>query len=274
VSIEETEEGDRFDIFLDGFGRPIVIEAKVDLQERMTQIVRYSRAVKRRTGFWPRLVILDRLSAQRWSRDELERLPGEVLIVTWADVARLALIVGKSASCHRLDPGAAAIALHLADHLRENGMSESARKEVYCRDLGSAESVELYFRHNIYNCQPKFLNSATGCLYFAPYFSRRALTEVDSTSFVPISEGISYISSIQTMQVVPGRELRDYLREQGVTDPRGIASLIGRGTQLVIMLGPPRQLLLTPVTKRQLGFPGTMGSKVLTLGRLLEASRV
>ena len=43
ISIEETEEGDRFDIYVDGFGRPIVIEAKIDLQQRISQIERYAR---------------------------------------------------------------------------------------------------------------------------------------------------------------------------------------------------------------------------------------
>jgi hypothetical protein len=180
------------------------------------------------------------------------------------------------------DPTGAVIARELATHLKENNMTTEQQPEIYLRDVSSIDSVQLYFRHNIYRCQSNFFNSARRNLYFAPYFTRQMADEISEGNLVPVGEGISFVSRIKKVKVIRKSDVLDFLKTEKHPNPKVAAELI-RSEQrasevLIMMLGVPRLMLVSPVTKAKLSeiIPfgrGAMGSRSCAFDDLLAASQ-
>lgn len=168
-------------------------------------------------------------------------------------------------------------------------MTTEPQPEIYLRDVSSHESVELFFRHCIYKSQPEFFRSARSNLYFAPYFTRITADEISHHNLVPVGEGISFVAKIKLVQVVETRALRDFLRANDVENPREAERLIRadfhgdrRREALVLLLGRPRLMFLSPVTKRKLAgldldlkfTAGSMGSRSCSFDDLLAAAQL
>jgi hypothetical protein len=180
----------------------------------------------------------------------------------------------------------AAIAEDLLTHLEENAMTQNDKPEIYLRDLSGPNSVDLYFRHGIYKCQPQFIHSAQGNLYFAPYFTKASAKTLSEMIMVPVGEGISYVSRIRDMRVVPRKKVDEFLKIHGVPGHKQVADLVRKGHGqkeiLVMVLGRPQLLFVSPVTKDKLARTktkkkftvGSMGSRSCTLEGLLKASRM
>lgn len=156
-------------------------------------------------------------------------------------------------------------------------MTNDARGEIYMRELSEVGSVELYFRHHIYKCQPEFIRSAGGNLYFAPYFTRVASERISERNLVPVGEGVSYVSRIIDVQVLSKKRVREHLKTLGVKEIKQCHSLITRAHHarevLVMRLGAPHRLFLAPVSKAQMGLAAaTLGSRSFTLDDMLAAA--
>ena len=288
VSVEETSEGDRYDVLLKGGQFPVVLEGKRGFRQSPEQLLRYVRNVREVYGCRPGLAIVDVGSGRSQGLSEesaaIRRQVKWIRRTTWTDVAKTCRRIVRRKTFFREDRIAAAIAEDLLAHLEENQMITDERPEVYLRDLSTRDSVELYFRHNIYKCQSKFFHSAQNNLYFAPYIAKPAAKLLSASSLAPVVEGISYVSRIKEVQVVPTKQLRDYLKAKKVQSIPRILELIGRrhegGKVLMVMLGKPYRLFLTPVTKAKLGrvkthkkfTPGAMGSRSCSLEELLSAA--
>lgn len=59
VCVEETTEGDRYDILLRRGEAPVVLEGKTGLTQRLDQLKRYARSLRREYGRRPGLVVVD-----------------------------------------------------------------------------------------------------------------------------------------------------------------------------------------------------------------------
>ncbi len=161
-------------------------------------------------------------------------------------------------------------------------MTTEQQPEIYLRDVSDIESVQLYFRHNIYRCQTKFYNSARGNLYFAPYFTRQMADAISEDNLVPVGEGITFVSRVKKVQVVGRSDMLNFLKAEKHTNPKSATELITKyrrtGETLIMMLGEPRLMFVSPVTKAKLSkvIPfgkGAMGSRSCTFDDLLAASQ-
>ncbi|MEK7466360.1 MAG: hypothetical protein AAB074_03005 [Planctomycetota bacterium] len=290
VRVEETDEGDRFDLLFDSERDPVVLEGKLGLRQRFDQLEDYVRSVRKKYGRRPGLVIVDDGSWHAQGLSDLSRtLARQVKWLkrrTWDDIAAACSRIRGLRSPAKADPVGYGIACDLLTHLEAEGMTKNESKEIYTRDVSDPESATMFFRHQIWTCQPRFLNSAQGNLYFAPYFTARAQWALKEITVVPFGEGISYLARIEQIQVVPMSDLRPFLRANGVDAYLRVSELVrrymGGKETLVMLLGPPYLVFPAPVTKDQLSraeiknrfTAGTMGSRSLTLEELLAASRV
>jgi hypothetical protein len=282
ISVEETDEGDRYDVLLRQDKCPLIVEAKTGTLWDSQQLVRYVRNVRKKYKRQPELVVVDVSSLETGQFipgfDEIRSCVADLRFQTWTAVASVCReLIRRKKTCNQ-DPIAAAIAEDLLIHLKENRMITDERPEIYLRDMSTSDSVELYFRYGIYKCQTKFQKSARGNLYFAPYFTKQTAETLSDNNLVPIGEGISYVSKIKEMQIVKTKKVLDYLKTTGVKDPKKAAALVQKKHHnpdvLVLLLGSPRHLFLSPVTKAKLkGFgKGMLGARSCTLDELLVAN--
>ena len=147
--------------------------------------------------------------------------------------------------------------------------------DIYLWDL-SGRSVELFFKHHIYKCQPMFLNSARRATYFAPIFTSKAPKDIEEKSLISIGLGVSFIARIQDCRLVERKQIEDHLKSYGRDNVSNVAQEIRSQSKLkqvlILLLGKPQQLFMTPVTKKQLGIHGMTGSITKSLDWLLEAA--
>lgn len=286
ISLEETDGGDRYDVLIRNSGDEHIIEGKIGPSQRINQLTRYIASRRRVDRRKPALTIVDDGSEFSQSRqrsfEKVRRSVRALHFATWSDVARVCQSIARKRKHISSDPLGAAIAQDLADHLKENYMTTEQHPEIYLRDISDVPSVELYFRHHIYKCQNKFYNSARKNLYFAPYFTRKTADEVSGVNLVPVGEGISFISRVKSVHVVPKRDLLPFLKERKHPTAKEAAETIRKSARekevLVMLLGEPRLLFISPITKHKLkrlgNFGvGAMGSRSCTLDDLLQASQ-
>lgn len=290
VSIEETEAGDRYDIIVKDGKIPIIFEGKVGLRQNPKQLLRYIRTIRNKYKRRPKLVIIDIGSQAAQSLgtgfDNLaSKIHGKPHFRTWTQVARICRKIIKAKASFKKERVAAAIAEDLLNHLEENQMTTNERPEVYLRELSSESSVRLYFRHGIYKSDSKYMRSAQGNLYFAPYFTRPAADRLSSANLVPIGKGISFISRIKEIQVVPKKDMLKFLKSRkDIEDPKSAYKLMRghRHELMLLILGKPYLAFVSPVTKKKLGkvethqrfVQGALGSRSCTFEELLAASHI
>lgn len=286
VSVEETDEGTRYDLLIRRSGETHIIEGKIGPTQRVDQLLRYIRRVRKQTGRRPALTVVDDGSQFSQSRQRsFQRVQREVRslrFVTWSEVAALCGdIVRKKRNATRTHLGTV-IARELAQQLQENNMTTDPQPEIYLRDVSSTSSVELFFRHHIYKCQSRYYNSARRNLYFAPYFTRTMADTISEVNLVPVGEGISFVSRIHSVQVIDKRDILAFLKEHRHPHAKEAADLIIRSHRardiLLMLLGVPRLLFLSPVTKGKLSKSqrfgrGAMGSRSCSFDDLLAASQ-
>jgi hypothetical protein len=290
ISVEETDEGDRYDVLVKGGKYPIVLEGKTGAHQSHRQLLRYVETVRRKYKRRPGLVIVDVGSrkSQGLSQETEELKPKVTWIryVTWSDVAEVCRGIVRRRKPFYDDRIAAAVTADLLTHLEENHMLTTERPEIYLRELSTADSIRLYFRHNLYQSDPKWLRSAQGNLYFAPYFTQQTAKKLTNENLVPIQPGISYISKIRDLQVVQTRNVFAQLQHWGIEDGKQVAKLVQHEHRLrevlLLFLGEPQLLFPSPVTKAKLGrsetrkkfTQGALGARSCSLEELLGASQV
>lgn len=286
VSVEETDEGDRYDVLVRHRGGLHLIEGKLGATQRLDQLLRYIRSKRRKHRAKPSLTVVDDGSESSQSRqrafDPIRKQVCRLRFVTWADVAKVCQSILRRKRCFLQDRVGAVIAQEFLLHLQDHHMTQERNDEIYLRDVGTQDSVELFFRHQIYKCQASFHNSARHNRYFAPYFTRQMADAIRQTNLVPVGEGISFVSRVESVRVIDTRDVQTYLKEQKHPDPQAAGQLIRKNHKdkqvLLMLLGPPRLMFTSPVTKTKLkrlgGFGvGAMGSRSITLDRLLEAAQ-
>ena len=284
VSVEEFDNGDRYDVLIRQSGECHIIEGKVGSTQNVNQLLRY--ICSRRRTRKPSLTVVDEGSefrqAQQRAFQQVRRRVKQLRFVTWTEVAAVCLAIAKKRRNFTTDPTVAVIANELASHLKENQMTTEPLPEIYLRDVSDINSVQLYFRHHIYKCQTKFYNSARRNLYFAPYFTHRMAEKISADNLVPVGEGISFVSRVEKVQVIETREVQAYLKSDGHPKPKEAAEIIRKNHRerevLLMTLGEPRLMFVSPVTKAKLRniIPfgvGAMGSRSCTFDNLLAASQ-
>ena len=287
ISIEETDGGDRYDVLIRSSGEEHIIEGKLGTSQRVDQLNRYI-ASRRRAGCpKPALTMVDDGSEFSQSRQlafhKLRKSVRSLRFVTWSEVAQVCQRLARKKRNLASDPLGALVAQDLANHLKENQMTTEPRPEIYLRDVSDVPSVRLYFQHHIYKCQSKFFNSARGNLYFAPYFTGPTAERVSEVNLVPVGEGISFVSQVKSVQVVAKKDVLDFLKERKHPSPKEAADVIRKSVRdkeiVLMLLGAPRLLFMSPVTKKKLEEKvgsfgrGAMGSRSCTLDDLLLASQ-
>lgn len=286
VSVEEAHEGDRYDLLVRQSGETHIIEGKVGPTQSVAQLLRYIQSVRQRHGRKPALTVVDDGSEFRHSQDRafaaVERRVKMLKFVTWTQVAALCREIVRKKRHHITQPAAAVLAGEFAIHLKENSMTNDPHPEIYLRDVGTKDSVELYFRHRIYKCQSSFFNSARNNLYFAPYFTRQMADAISENNLVPVGEGISFVSRIEGVQVLETRDVLQYLKGHGHPRAKEAAANIRKSHRerevLIMRLGEPRLMFISPVTKAKLAKKirfgiGAMGARSCTFDDLLAAAQ-
>ena len=286
ISVEETDAGDRYDVLIRQSGETHIIEGKIGPTQRVDQLLRYVRSVRRTRGRRPALTVVDDGSEFSQSRQRafqpVNRQVKSLRFVTWSQVAEVCRGIAGTRRFFNTDSTGAVIAREMATHLKENNMTTEAQPEIYLRDVSDTYSVQLYFRHNLYKCQSKFYKSAQRNLYFAPYFTRKMADAISQDNLVPIGEGISFVSRIGKVQVIDTRDVLDYLKASKHPTPKEAAELIRKNHRarevLLMTLGEPRLMFVSPVTKAKLTrvIPfgtGAMGSRSCSFDDLLAASQ-
>ncbi|MEK7288334.1 MAG: PD-(D/E)XK nuclease family protein, partial [Elusimicrobiota bacterium] len=278
VKLEQKDDSGRHDITVECANESIVIEAKVGFEQNQKQIKRYLdhlRRQKKRVS----LILLDRGSQNNQSINEARGILKNTRIkyLTWEAVAQAAESIAKSKMILRTSRDAPIMAEHLLRCLEEMNMRNHSTDhgEIYLRDL-SGRSVELFFKHHIYKCQPMFLNSARRATYFAPIFTSKAPKDIEEKSLISIGLGVSFIARIQDCRLVERKQIEDHLKSYGRDNVSNVAQEIRSQSKLkqvlILLLGKPQQLFMTPVTKKQLGIHGMTGSITKSLDWLLEAA--
>lgn len=283
ISVEETENGDRYDVLIRASGEVHIIEGKIGPKQNADQLLRYIKSCKRKPSL---TVIDDGFEFRHFDQRDFAKVAHAVRklhFVTWADIARMCQTIIRSQRNRQNDPTGTIVAQELFIHLQENHMTDDPRPEIYLRDVSTIDSVKLFFRHHIYKCQPSFYNSARRNLYFAPYFTRNTTNQVREENLVPLGEGISFIAQIQKVQLVDKKDVLPCLRAEKHPNPEEATKLIRehhREEEVLLMtLGEPRLLFVSPITKIKLhrvepSFTnGAMGSRSCTLDLLLQASQ-
>jgi hypothetical protein len=284
VSVEESEAGDRYDVLIHLSGEVHIIEGKIGPTQNVSQLLRYIKS--RRLGRKPSLTVVDDGSEFRQSQlrafQEMRRRVKSLTFVTWTQVAETCRKITRKRRNLISDPTGAVIAQEFATHLKENNMTTEPQAEIYLRDVSDIASVQLYFRHNIYRCQTKYYNSARENLYFAPYFTRQMADAISEDNLVPVGEGISFVSRVRKVMVLERCDVQAFLKTEKHPNPKAAAELITNnrrtGEILIMMLGEPRLMFVSPVTKAKLAeiIPfglGAMGSRSCTFDDLLAASQ-
>lgn len=279
VEIEHVSKDNRFDISIKTNNKIIIIEAKVDFDQNKSQVKRYARHLKKEHKLPIQIVLLDKgsFASITWKNEVNKFLGRRVKLdfVTWHQIHTTLKSILISNRLKKQDIIGFALAEELKNYLEVGGMNSDERKEVYTRDL-SGESMVLFFRHHIYISDPKFFGSAKGNLYFAPYFTWKARQDADKY-MLDIAEGISYIAPILDTRVLRRNEVKEYLISQDHPNPKEAAKMVlqqtKRGEIMILRLGKPVKLFLTPITKRKLGAgTGMMPSRSFTFAKLLEAA--
>ena len=286
IAIEETDGGDRYDVLIRTSGEEHIIEGKVGPYQSVEQLVRYIARRRKNGSGKPALTIVDDGSEFSQSKlrgfEKIRKGVRKLHFVTWSQVAKTCQAIAVKRKNLARDPLGTIIAQDLSNHLKENNMTTELHPEIYLRDISDVPSVELYFRHQIYKCQSKFYNSARKNLYFAPYFTQKTASEVSGVNLVPVGEGISFISRVESVHVVDKADVLPFLKERKHPTAKEAADTIRKSAMekdvLVMLLGKPRLLFVSPVTKQKLqrlgGFGiGAMGSRSCTLDDLLKASQ-
>lgn len=286
IAVEETDAGDRYDVLIRQSGAIHILEGKIGPTQQVDQLLRYIRSVRNRTGRRPSLTLVDDGSEFLQSRQRaFQKIHGQVEslhFVTWADVAKVCRSISSKRRTFNADPTGWVIAQELFRHLLEHSMTTEAQPEIYLRDVSDIHSVQLYFRHNIYKCQTKYFNSAQRNLYFAPYFTRQMADAISEDNLVPIGEGLSFVSRVQKVLVLETKDVLAFLKANKHPSPKEAAEIIRRSHRarevLLMTLGEPRLMFVSPVTKAKLSkvIPfgkGAMGSRSCTFDDLLAASQ-
>lgn len=286
ISVEETDAGDRYDVLIRQSGETHIIEGKIGPTQRVDQLLRYVRSVRRTRGRRPALTVVDDGSEFSQSRQsafqQVNRHVKSLRFVTWSQVAEVCHGITGKRRFINADSTGTVIAQEMATHLKENNMTTEAQPEIYLRDVSDTTSVQLYFRHNLYKSQSKFYNSARRNLYFAPYFTRKMANAISQDNLVPIGEGISFVSRVQKVQVIETRDVLAFLKANKHPKAEDAAEIIRQNHRarevLLMALGEPRLMFVSPVTKAKLSrvIPfgsGLMGSRSCTFDDLLAASQ-
>lgn len=284
ISVEETDAGDRYDVLIRQSGETHIIEGKIGPTQNVTQLLRYIRS--RKTANKPSLTVVDDGSEFRQSQhrafQKVRQQVKQLKFSTWAQVAEVCRDIVRKRRTIVSDPTGAVIAQELIAHLKEHNMTTEAQPEIYLRDVSSIDSVQLYFRHHLYKCQSNYFNSARRNLYFAPYFTRHMAERIAEDNLVPVGEGISFVSRVKKVQVIATRDVLAYLKADNHPNPKEAAENIRKSHRaretLLMTLGAPRLMFVSPVTKEKLTkiIPfgrGAMGSRSCTFDDLLAASQ-
>ncbi len=280
ILIEEPEDSSRYDLVIRTAKKLVIVEAKVGYLQAPLQIRRYVQNLRKKGSQKDiSLYLLDRGSDRL--QTEIEQIKKEfpncqVYPKRWTDVADAIDQECRSKKLQKALPEVIAIAQELVKHLKEYQMAQSAMKEVYIRQL-SGDSLELFFRYQVYKCQSKFAKSALQHLYFAPLFTARAPKDFAERSMLPIERGLSYVARIEQGRVVRRNQVLEYLKSSGHRSSKEAASEILRQTRskefLVLLLGEIFQLFQTPLSSRKLGVKGMLSQKTMTFGELFAAAR-
>lgn len=279
VFIEQPEDRSRYDLVISTAKKLVIVEAKVGYLQAPSQVRRYVRALKKQTGKETSLYLLDRGS--EGLQTEIAQIRREfpncqVRSRKWVDVADSIEKNCQSKLFEKAFPEVVSIGRELVRHLRENQMAQSMFKEVYVRQL-SGDSLELFFKYQIYKCQTKFAKTALQHLYFAPLFTARAPRDFAARSMLPIERGLSYFARIQDGRVLRRTQVLEYLKENGHKSPKKATAEILRQTKrkesLVLILGEIFQLFHTPISSRKLGVRGMLSQKTTTFEELFGAAR-
>lgn len=284
ISVEESGDGDRYDVLIRASGEIHIVEGKIGPEQNEDQLLRYIKNCRKK----PSLTVVDDGSKFRqFNQTEFQKVRRRVKSlkhVTWAEVADACLKITCSARSLKSDRLGTVIAEEFYTHLKENNMTNEPQPEIYLRDVSTIESVKLYFRHNIYKCQPSFYNSARSNRYFAPYFTKKMAAQISSDNLVPVGEGISFVSKVKGVQLVKRGDVVAFLKGLGHKNAAETADLIRKNHDLpeilIMRLDDPRLMFVSPVTKAKLGraglsfTQGAMGSRSCTFDNLLAASQI
>ena len=284
ISVEESEAGDRYDVLIHRSGETHIIEGKIGPTQNVSQLLRYIKS--HRSGRKPSLTVVDDGSENRQSQmsafQEVRRQVKQLKFVTWTQVAATCREIARKRRNLIRNRTGTVIAHELATHLKENNMTTEPQPEIYLRDVSDPFSVQLYFRYHLYSCQSNFYNSARRNLYFAPYFTRQMAEKISEDNLVPVGEGISFVSRIKKVMVIRKSDVLGFLKAEKHPSPKEANEIIHRYQRtsevLIMTLGEPRLMFVSPVTKAKLSevIPfgiGAMGSRSCAFDDLLAASQ-
>ena len=279
VSIEESgEKFERYDIVVESLSAIVLVEGKLAFEQQEKQVLKYL-ATKKKVVKGKKLcfVALDRGSfrTQTWLKDVARHSGVSCWGVTWTQFHERLSAVKRRSSLREKDPVGWAVASELIEFMEEQQMVRKNTKEVYVRDM-SGESIELFFKHHIYRWQPQYLRSADGNAYFAPYFTGKAPSYFERESLIRVERGISWMAPIRDLAIIKKKEVESYLRSNGHSSYREAAKQIRSESRqneiLVLLLGDPFLVFLTPVSKKKLAIRGTMGSRSFSFEDLFRAA--
>ena len=106
--------------------------------------------------------------------------------------------------------------------------------------------------------------------------------KISEDNLVPIGEVISFVSRVKLVQVIDTCDVLEFLKDHEHQDPMVAARIIRRRHRakevLMMLLGEPRLMFVSPVTKAKMAkkMPfgkGAMGSRSCTFDDLLATSQ-
>lgn len=273
VLVEESEkDSGRYDVLIKTNKYDVLVEAKRGHIQKQNQIRKYLKSRKN-----TRLVLVDRgsLFKESWVRESVSSKKAPVAFVSWDEIYKTLKRLDNK-TIRKSDAIGWAVSKDLCEFMRESGMSESKSKEIYIRDM-SGESIDLFFRHHIYKCQPMFFKSATGNSYFAPYFTGKASRFFEEQSMIKLRRGITWMASVKHVEVIKKKNILNFLKKYKWPDHLNAARMAreqakGDKEVLMMLLGDPFLVFVTPVEKGKLGIRGATGSQSKTFEQLFQAA--
>jgi hypothetical protein len=191
VLIEHVQGPDRTDIVLETTKGYLVIEAKTISNDPAKQINRYYKRF-RRLGkpFFPIALVPYGQEAKQ---------SGKIYYLPWGELAKF---LDSSEFKKRLPIAQKFMLGEVLKYMERHGLiRDKAPKEIYAREINDEQSLDLFLKHHLYQCEFEKKTQLNQANYFAPHFGEKI-----ESWHSGIRQGISYVSRIETVVVIESRE--------------------------------------------------------------------
>jgi len=242
ISIEYEEFRKRVDVLIETEREYFIIETKVADVDPVKQILNYAKTLKKEKPVRGLGVV---------PYNPKERYVRSIRIIGWdgIDAILKEILKGKVRYQDKF------LIQEVRNHmLKHHLIAEKDFNEIYAREIGNIETLQLFLKCGIYQCSYEQSENIYSVRYFAPHFSG-SLAKI----YPGVRQGISYIAKIE--DIVRAKDKKSYVDE--ICKHRGRSwykkekdlllcpfKIWGEADRNIVFLEPPK-LVFNPTIKKE-----------------------